>query len=81
MSLGRMLIKLHMCHLTYVTHVYVIRACANQARFTKFIWGLFHLNQVYFIKVWRLSIIWACIVKVKSFTPSFNAIDSTCHVR
>jgi hypothetical protein len=37
MSLGRMPIKPHMGHLTYVTHVYVIRACVNHAPFTKFI--------------------------------------------
>jgi hypothetical protein len=44
-----MSIKLHMCHLTYVTHVYVIRAYINQARFTKEIWGLCHLDWDYFI--------------------------------
>jgi hypothetical protein len=44
-----MLIKPHMCHFTYVTHVYVIRACVNEACFTKFISSLRHLNQVYFI--------------------------------
>jgi hypothetical protein len=48
MSLGRMPIKPHMFHLTYAIHVYVIRACVNQARFTKFISSLCHLNQVYF---------------------------------
>jgi hypothetical protein len=75
-----MLIKLHMCHLTYVTHVYVIKAHVNQARFIKFIWGLCHLNQVYFIKVWGLCIIWTCIIKVKSLTHSLNAIEFTCHI-
>jgi len=49
MSLGCIPIKPHMFHLTYVTHVYVIRAWVNQTRFTKFILGLCHLNQVYFI--------------------------------
>jgi hypothetical protein len=49
MSLGHMPIKPHMCHFTYVIHVYVIMACVNQAHFTKFILGLCHLNQVYFI--------------------------------
>jgi hypothetical protein len=44
-----MLIKPHMCHFTYVTHVYVIRACVNETCFTKFISSLHHLNQVYFI--------------------------------
>jgi hypothetical protein len=39
-------IKSHLCHLTYVTHVHVIKACVNQACFTKDIWGL---DQVYFI--------------------------------
>jgi hypothetical protein len=42
-------IKPHLCHLTYVVHVYVIKACVNQACFTKDIWGLCHLDQVYFI--------------------------------
>jgi hypothetical protein len=49
MSLGRMLIKPHMCHITYAIHIYVIRAGVNQAHFTKFILGLCHLNQVCFI--------------------------------
>jgi hypothetical protein len=49
MSLGCMPIKPHMCHFTYATHVYIIRASVNQAHFTKFILGLCHLNQVYFI--------------------------------
>ncbi len=48
MSLGRMRIKPYMCHFTYVIHVYVIKACVNQACFTKFISSLCHLNQVYF---------------------------------
>jgi hypothetical protein len=51
MSLKRMPIKPHMCHLTYVIHVYVIRACVNQTHFIKFISGLCHLNQVYFTRV------------------------------
>jgi hypothetical protein len=44
-----MLIKPHMCHITYAIHIYVIRDGVNQARFTKFILGLCHLNQVCFI--------------------------------
>jgi hypothetical protein len=44
MSIGLMLIKLHICHFTYVIHVYVIRACVNNAHFTKFISGLCHLK-------------------------------------
>jgi hypothetical protein len=44
MSLGRMPLKPHMCHFTYVAHVYVIKAYVNQARFTKFISSLCHLN-------------------------------------
>jgi hypothetical protein len=48
MSLGRMLIKLHMCHFACAIHVYVIRAGVNQTHFTKFILGLCHLNQVCF---------------------------------
>jgi hypothetical protein len=36
MSLGRMLIKPHMCHFTYATHVYVSKTCVNQACFIKF---------------------------------------------
>jgi hypothetical protein len=49
MSLGHMPIKPHMRQFTYVIHVYVIRACVNQTHFTKFILGLCHLDQVYFI--------------------------------
>jgi len=45
MSLGRMLTKPHMCHLTYyVIHVYVIKACANHAHFIKFIWGPYEVR-------------------------------------
>jgi hypothetical protein len=65
MSLGHMPIKPYMWPLTYVTHVYVIRACVNQARFTKFISSLCHLNQIHFIlKLEVLCIIWACIIMV-----------------
>jgi hypothetical protein len=48
MSQGHMPIKPHMCHFTYVVHVYVIKACVFKACFTKFISSLCHLNQVYF---------------------------------
>jgi hypothetical protein len=58
-------IKPHMCHLTYVAHVYVIKACVIQACFIKFISVLVHLNQVYFtLGCEVLCIIWACIIKV-----------------
>jgi hypothetical protein len=54
-----------MCHLTYVAHVYVIKACVIQACFIKFISVLVHLNQVYFtLGCEVLCIIWACIIKV-----------------
>jgi hypothetical protein len=49
MSLKHMLIKAHMCHFTYVTYVYVLKACVNQTCFIKLISSLCHLNQVYFI--------------------------------
>jgi hypothetical protein len=79
--LRHMPIKPHMCHLTYVIHVYVIGACVNQTCFTKFISSLCHLNQVYFILGLEvLGIIWACIIKVSSLIPSLNVIDSTCHI-
>jgi hypothetical protein len=65
MTIRHMPIKPHMCNLTYVIHVYVIRACVNQACFTKFISSLCHLNQVYFTLGHEvLCIIWACIIKV-----------------
>jgi hypothetical protein len=63
MSIGCMPIKPHMCPLTYVTHVYVIKVRVNQAHFTKFIWNLCHLNQVYFtLGLEVLCIIWAGLI-------------------
>jgi hypothetical protein len=61
MSLRCMPIKPHMCHFTYVIHVYVIKACVNQACFIRFMSlkpSLFHS------KARGLCVIWACIIKV-----------------
>jgi hypothetical protein len=51
MSLGCIPIKPHMCHFTYVIHVYVI----------KFILGLCHLNQVYFIQRLEVCVLFGLV--------------------